>query len=324
MNSEDDAVSGGSQEDINMHDDMNFEDIINRMPAQFQKNLELPDINFNPQWPLTTSDSAALFGEASSMHHFQSPVQPQSENSGTSGASEEPSLSRSGSLPYSPRSGRSSQGPTPTQHSQESSSRHDAITTDLEEEATTPINGPGGPQYNHPASDDDLLLVEERSSPAIKKEATNNDTGVSARVSKYAGMDHIVLSDSGSDMEELGAPQQTTPHNGANPNLATGSNVNIGTRAFLRNANPKGRRTAAQLARMLEAQKHLAMQATRKTVTGGANSIFKGLESAAQSTARPFIGESVTANARSQTTDEDEHAWMLQDLSDSDSDAAAM
>ena len=326
MDYEDDAVLGGSPADVESHDDMDFDEILRRTQISHSHvDLTLPEMNFDPNLPPTNPNSTERLNAAESIHQTQSQAQTNNDNTGTRGSSEEQTLSGLGSPPQSLSAGTSSQGPTPTQRSHESSSPHDSVTVDVENATTTRINSPGAPQHTilDNDSDDDLVIMENHSSPAVKKEVTNNNEKVSGHVSsKYARMEPIVLSDS--DMDEPGAPQQTRPQHGAMPNLAA-SGINLGTRAMLRNPNPKSKRTPAQIAKMLEFQKQLVMQATGKTVTGGANSIFKGLQEAAgQSTAEPPSAISPNAAADANPEKEDEHAWMLKDLSDSDADAAAM
>lgn len=326
MDYEDDPVLGGSPEDVDFHEDMGLDEILSRTQLMSQSNMDLtlPDVNFDPHLPLTNPDSAELSTAANSIDQFQFEPQLNTDNIGRSGSTEEHPSSGLASRPHSSEEGSASQGPTPTQRSHESDLTRDTVTVDVEEAGTTQVDGSGGPQATILTDEDDLVILEERSSPAVKKEATDDDTEPSKHVSKDAAVEVIVISDSDSDMEEPEELQQTTSHDVVRPELAA-SSINLGTKAFLRTPNPKARRTPAQMALMFEAQRRLAQQATGRTVTGGATSIFGGLrEAAGQSIAGPSISIPETANPRLQTTEEDEHAWMLNELSDSDTDAAAM
>lgn len=327
MDFQDDIVLGGSPDDVDSHVDMDFEEILSRTQLMSQSNaeLELPEMNFDPHLPLTSPDSARLSNAASSIDGSQFQPQLNADNAGASGSSGEHPFLVLGSPPNSPGAGISSRGHIPTQHSHKSSSTRASVTVDVEEATTTQTEGSGGLQHTTLASgdDDDLVVVEEHSSPAVKKEVTDDEAVKIGHVSRYADMDVIVLSDSDSDMEKPEGPQETISRQEAQPKLGI-TGINLGARAMLRTPNPKGKRTPAQLAKMVEIQKQLAEQATGKKVTGGANSIFGGLQEAArQSPMGPSVSTPVTGNARSQTTEEDENAWMDIGTPDSDDDAAA-
>ena len=324
MDFEDDPVFGRPSDDVDTHDDMDFEDILKlTQTSQPHRELTLPEMNFDPTLPPTNPDFTELLPAASTNDQSQYQAQTNIVDTDTSANSlEEQPLSGLGSAPESSGGESSTQGPSPTRRSHESSSPR--MSVDVEETAiqTDSSGGEEVPQHTMVANDDDdLVILEKFSSPPIKKEGLDEGTGVSAHISKYAGMDIIeISSDSDSDMEQRRSPQR---HNGAEPSLPA-SGVDLGTKAFLRTANPKCKRTPAQIAKMFEAQKRIAMQVTGKKVTGGATSIFKGLQEAAGlSTEEPSVSLSATANASPPTTEEDEHAWMNCGTLDSDDEAAA-
>lgn len=327
MGFEDDIVLGRSPEDVNAHEDMDFEEILSRTQQMSQSNveLELPEMNFDPHLPLTNPDSAGLATAANSIEESQFQPQHDGDNTSAIRSSREDPFPVLGSPPHSPGAATSAQEPIPTQRSHESSSTRDSVTVGVEEAATTQFERSGGPQRTIPVNDDDddIVVVEKNSSPAVKKEVTDDEAVKLGHVSRYTESDVIVISDSDSDMVKPTVPQKPTSHQEAQPKLGT-TGVNLGARAMLRTPNPKGKRTPAQLAKFLDIQKQLAEQATGKTITGGANSIFGGLQEAAkQSPTMPSVSTSVTGNARPQTTEEDENAWMDIGTPDSDDDAAA-
>ncbi|KAA6409187.1 MAG: hypothetical protein FRX48_06740 [Lasallia pustulata] len=325
MDFEDDPVFRRPSDDVDAHNDMDFEDILNlAQTSQSHRELTLPEINFNPTLPATNPDFAGSLPAASSNDQSQSQAQTNIDNTDTSASSlERQPLSGLRSSPRSSGGESSTQGPTPTQRSHESSSPR--MSVDVEETAiqTDSSGCEGDPQHTIVANDnDDLVILEKFSSPPVKKERLDEGTGVSAHISKYAGMDTIeISSDSESDMEQRRGPQR---HKGAERSLPA-SSVDLRTKAFLSDPKPKGKRTPAQIAKMFEAQKQIAMQVTGKKVTGGATSIFKGLQEAAGlSTGEPSsVSVSTTASASPPTTEEDEHAWMNCGTPDSDDGAAA-
>ena len=350
----DDPVLGGTLGDTGQYEDMDIEDILGgTQNLHSNKELELPHMNFDPNVPLTHLDITQLFVAGNGIDDFQSQIQ--SDIDSTVGKTP---TARSQSQGPSPTQ-RSHESASPCN----STILDSAETIDVEE-LPTQIDGSTPAQQNILTNvGDNLVMVDKESSPVVKKEATDDEVQFIGHVIKYAGKEIIEISDSDDDQEEHMEPHgstSTTPRaqeqaSGARTNGLTNQTnaggIKLGARTMLRTPNPKGKRTPGQYAKLLEAQKRLVEQATGKSVTGGAYSILKSLQEAS---GQPAVGSSgdisnvigenraqkpsesgrqanndrqgsrADTNAEALNVEEDEHAWMMNEVSDSDIDAAAM
>lgn len=313
MSSEGDSPLVDYDETASVVQDDNFEDTLG---TQIEEHIDFPydhSTLLEESAPTPTTDSAE---QSKSNHEAPDISEDRQESIYETVEDDRLSAQHTSSLQEQAESPQTSQGPSPTQRSQEST---------LPVEATSPAASHTlrpGPQTR--LSEDieyaNVAMNNGSYSPVVKTEEQDDDV---CFITSNTIDEAIIISDDEDLVEPEPDKQSKTIYAGrissddraANPGAEC---ISMGN-SILQTRTTQRKPTKAQIEMMKQAQQMLAKQLNRKSVTGGAGTIFGGTAGHGH-VGSPAVNALKEADAVALT---DENAWMNEEMDDDSDDSVS-